>query len=268
MDDNFFDNSDLYHKKRTNIFAQQISGSGFIDVAKMERENTRPAFSGEMHPISIPSMARYNFLGPKTEVQKRLNRGDKPINDLDQVAMKHDVDYLEASNDLKHAVIDKKAFLDKIKFADKVFRQNALKTKDAPIMKHVAEKMILAKEIAEDIGLLSTKTFSGGKKKKGKAPLPADRLKMLVDQERKRSGKNTRLEIKTGGFIPIAVAGAAALTGALSALAGKAVDSLYDYFFKKGNGVGFVDDKDLTKEEKIKSIVKNVDPKEILKLIQ
>jgi len=247
-------------------------GSGFMDVVKMEKQNERPQFEGEMHAISVPfSNVSYNYMGPFTQVTKRLQRGDPPINDLDKVAMTHDIDYLKAGNDLKNGIIDKPTFIKKIKAADTLFRQDAKKTKDAPLLKHVAEKMILAKEIAEDSGLIPTSVFSGGKKKKKeKKAYPADRLRMLVEHEKNiNKGQNKRLEVKTGGFLfPLAAAGAALLSGALASLAGKAVDSLFDYFTgKKGSGTNESNDKQLSKDEKIKFLVENVKPEELLKLV-
>ena len=40
----------------------------------------------------------YNFAGPGTKLQKRLKRGDKPVNRLDGIAMIHDIDYSRAKN--------------------------------------------------------------------------------------------------------------------------------------------------------------------------
>lgn len=33
----------------------------------------------------------YNYAGPGTRLQKRLKRGDKPVNRLDAIAMHHDI---------------------------------------------------------------------------------------------------------------------------------------------------------------------------------
>ena len=43
----------------------------------------------------IPS---YRYAGPGTHLQKRLKRGDKGINRLDEIAKKHDIAYSKAKN--------------------------------------------------------------------------------------------------------------------------------------------------------------------------
>ena len=50
----------------------------------------------------------YSYCGPGTKLDKRLKRGDKPINWVDEVCMKHDIAYSNSSNqnDIKEA--DKK----------------------------------------------------------------------------------------------------------------------------------------------------------------
>lgn len=40
----------------------------------------------------------YNYAGPGTRLQKRLKRGDKPVNRLDAIAMHHDIAYSKAKN--------------------------------------------------------------------------------------------------------------------------------------------------------------------------
>ncbi|RWS19399.1 hypothetical protein B4U80_05937 [Leptotrombidium deliense] len=47
----------------------------------------------EMH---IPG---YNYCGPGTKLQKRLNRGDKGINRVDEICKTHDINYYNAKND-------------------------------------------------------------------------------------------------------------------------------------------------------------------------
>lgn len=40
----------------------------------------------------------YNFLGPGTKLAKRLGKGDKGINPLDEAAREHDISYASSSN--------------------------------------------------------------------------------------------------------------------------------------------------------------------------
>jgi hypothetical protein len=52
--------------------------------------------------LHIPS---YNYCGPGTKLKKRLERGDKGINRVDEVCKRHDIAYSEAQNqeDIKTA---------------------------------------------------------------------------------------------------------------------------------------------------------------------
>ena len=40
----------------------------------------------------------YQYMGPGTQLTKRLKRGDPGINRLDQIAKQHDIDYSRAKN--------------------------------------------------------------------------------------------------------------------------------------------------------------------------
>ena len=43
-------------------------------------------------------MSSMNFMGPGTAVERRIQRGDRPVNDVDKVAMRHDIAYVSARN--------------------------------------------------------------------------------------------------------------------------------------------------------------------------
>ena len=43
----------------------------------------------------------YNFAGPGTKLAKRMKRGDKGINRLDDIALNHDIAYSKAKNKWK-----------------------------------------------------------------------------------------------------------------------------------------------------------------------
>jgi len=40
----------------------------------------------------------YRYLGPGTKLQKRLKRGDQPVNGLDAAARQHDIAYAASNN--------------------------------------------------------------------------------------------------------------------------------------------------------------------------
>lgn len=54
--------------------------------------------------IHIPS---YNYCGPGTKLQKRLNLGDSGINYLDEACKQHDIEYSKTSDINKRNVTDK-----------------------------------------------------------------------------------------------------------------------------------------------------------------
>jgi hypothetical protein len=73
------------------------TGRGVIDSIKkaykklVEYPNTAPSFPGEIH---FPG---HNYTGPGTQIEARLERGDKPVDEVDAIAKEHDIDYLNAS---------------------------------------------------------------------------------------------------------------------------------------------------------------------------
>ncbi len=74
--------------------------------------NARPKFPGERH-IVLPTkhgLTMGNFIGPGTQLQKRLARGDKPVDPIfDRAAMIHDVAYSKARS-LKDVHVADQAF--------------------------------------------------------------------------------------------------------------------------------------------------------------
>lgn len=240
------------------------NGNGLLcddEVVKMERQNTREGYPGEKHGFSLCSRVRYNYLGPGTNIQARLERKDPPINDLDSFAKKHDTDYHNISREYKNNEITRPEFISKIKLADEKFKEKAIQSKDAPILGKIASKMILAKEIGEDIGLINRSKFSGGniQNKPDKVIKPADRLKKKVQKELKKNNKKNIIEIKpdkenqqnqqNGGVLPM-------LAGAiLSGLASTVLDKLINHFMenkKTGSGIP------KTKKDKIQFLLDNV----------
>lgn len=217
-----------------------------------ERQLTRPGFPGENHAFAIPSMARYNYLGPGTRVDLRNERNDPPINDLDKAAKKHDTLYFSNSKAYKSGQITKPDFLGNVKRADAIFKEEARNSKDAPILGKISANLIGTKEIAEDL-FLPTSIFSGAGLKKLNKPIttnPIENLQQLV-KNNKNINSNGQHEIRMvnevqdGGFLPV-LAGVA-LSSILSALTSTAVDKLVDYFsnkYQKGKGKEPINKKD------------------------
>ena len=54
--------------------------------------------------LNIPG---YNYCRPKKKLEKRLKRGDKGINRVDEVCKRHDINYYNAQNDKDIRTADK-----------------------------------------------------------------------------------------------------------------------------------------------------------------
>jgi len=99
---------------------KEVKGEGWITSALSK-------IPTELH---IPG---YNFCGPNTKLEQRLERGDKGINPLDEACKEHDISY--AASDDK----------EKIKEADKLLAEKAWKRfneKDTPVGEKVAAMLI------------------------------------------------------------------------------------------------------------------------------
>ena len=125
---------------------------------------SRPLYDGEQH------LPKYNYCGGRTQVNKRLARGDKPINAEDNACMGHDIDYLNIAKNRKN--IGKKELATLVREADKRLVDNldripGNKSLDSRIIK----ASMKGKAIAEDLGVLAPDMYvsgSGRKTRKGK----------------------------------------------------------------------------------------------------
>jgi hypothetical protein len=118
--------------------------------------NARDGFPGERHALlklSNGKMGVANYMGPGTEIVKRLRRGDPPRTLSDRVAMAHDIRYSLARNlgDIRHA---DQVMVRKLGEIDNQHADSRLNTT-------IGKKLIQAKMAAEDLGLLDKKRFVG-----------------------------------------------------------------------------------------------------------
>ena len=74
-------------KKRTKVRRKRRQRGGKFDFQKLIEKTGK-----EFH---WPGM---NFTGPGTHLDKRLKRGDRGVNRLDEIAKIHDIDYSKAKN--------------------------------------------------------------------------------------------------------------------------------------------------------------------------
>lgn len=111
----------------------------------------KPGFPGEQHLVlNTPhGLTRANFCGPKTQLLKRLNRGDVGVNQIDTACEKHDLLYHFAKTK------------EDIRRADEQMIRDVGKVTDAGVaQKAIISAGIRAKTIGEDIGVFGPETFT------------------------------------------------------------------------------------------------------------
>jgi hypothetical protein len=134
-----------------------MSGSGFLDRIKnlipSSDANARPSYPGEHHAILKLPNGRFgiaNYMGPGTNIVKRIKRGDPPRTASDRVAQMHDIEYSLHPQDSRGA--DTRM----------VERLNQVQSKglDSSFNVNLGKIPIKAKMKAEDKGLLNPRKFS------------------------------------------------------------------------------------------------------------
>ncbi len=222
-----------------------VCGGGMMD--NVARLFTQEQYKGERH---VPG---YAYLGPFTRTDIRLTEdykpkpNEQPINKLDEVAMRHDIDYAKAKKEYEQTG-NKQQALKKIHDSDKTFIRDASKE---GVLGKIASGVMYAKMKAEENNIIDSKTFSGmGKKniafktKDGREITftrrhdPTERLKKLVGAGIcKKNDKKI-----SGGLAPV-------LIPVLSAVAGSLAGKLFDIVKEKLSGKGVVVDSDLYKTD-------------------
>lgn len=186
-------------------------------------ETGRPAYSGERHAILELPNGKYgmaNYMGPGTQVIKRLKRGDPPRTLSDKTAMRHDIDYVLAAG-LKN----KEAQIKAIREADQrmVKNLNRIAKNKSDSAKNIFQgrRLIQGKMAAEDVGLMEKGSFGGDLKpisdedkiilmsnrarlgQEGYGNLPAQQLKLKLLKAHSRKGKKGKgLKVPGGGLHP------------------------------------------------------------------
>jgi len=147
--------------KAADFYSSEV-GKRVIDLLPDSDENARPGFKGEKHVIMELANGKAgvaNFMGPGTEVVKRVARGDKGRTPSDNVAMRHDIDYQIATG-MKTKAAQRKAGRD----ADNrmISSIKRLEATGGDARKNILMgKAIIAKTMAEDIGVMSKDKFLG-----------------------------------------------------------------------------------------------------------
>lgn len=250
-------------ERAVNIYGGPV-GTAVKNILPASDENARPQYVGERHAILKLPNGKYgvaNFMGPATQIVKRLKRGDPPRTEGDKVAQRHDIDYaLAAGLENKEAQAKAVRVADKnmVSSLDRIARRKG----DAPQNLMIARRLIQGKMAAEDVGLLKTDKFAGDLQKisrpdkillmakateleqagYGMLPGEALRMKLLKQELTATNPRKTDRKNQAGGFwflaplialaaeaisgITVASVGSAVATGAIGAAAGVATKKI------------------------------------------
>ena len=198
-------------QKMSDSYGSEL-GTQLRNMIPDSDENARPGFPGEQHAIlKLPNGKNgvANYMGPGTEVVKRVKRKDPGRTPADYIAKAHDLRYSLAKN------------TDDIRDADVKMVQALNRTKDAPRNIMLGKRLIQAKMAAEDAGLLSRDKFADGFKQ----PPPADAAvlkRALSGMEMEGYGGCKKKRKMCGGFLGISI-GIIALLSSLSSAASAAM---------------------------------------------
>jgi hypothetical protein len=214
----------LYNNKGAiaDAYSSEL-GNSIRNALPNSDETGRPGFAGEKHAILKLPNGKYgvgNYIGPGTQIVKRLERGDPPRTQIDRVAMGHDIRYQLAKNvkDIRRAdniMINKVFSIEKNK-GDSQFNINQ-------------GKLIQGKILAEDLGIIRKGSFSSADMATRKIPdkerlllmsklgglahegygmkvLPGDQLKMkLLKQIAREKTKGMKGKTGAGGILDFVV---------------------------------------------------------------
>ena len=211
-----YNNKDLIKKgaeMAADAYGSEL-GTTVKNLLPSSDENARPAFVGEKHAILQLPNGKYgmaNYMGPGTQVIKRLKRGDPARTQSDKVAMRHDIDYAMAAG-----MKSKEAQTKAVREADQrmVASLDRISKNKGDAQKNIFQgrRLIQGKMAAEDIGLLAKDKFAGdlkpisdqdkillmskraGLAQEGYGMLPGEALKMkLIRNMRRKKGKGVSL---------------------------------------------------------------------------
>lgn len=142
------------------------SGKALLDSHELYQD--RPGFQGEKHGVFIDKgpfeKSKALFLGPGTQYDKRISRGDDKVKiaKLDRSAMVHDKFYNDLGKQLKNKEIDKVEFISKIHEADDKFIKEASANTETPKTARISAEAMRLKKTLEKSGVLPSHIFSGG----------------------------------------------------------------------------------------------------------
>lgn len=180
----------------------------------------------------------YNYCGPGTKLQKRLNRGDIGINPLDEACKSHDIAYsqnpsLEARHraDLELASVAKKRWEESPNLSEKLFALGVNK-----IMKFKVKRgmgMPMSKVIAASRKAVKTLSKKKNINHDKLLSVAVKAAKKTMSKKRVKTPRVIRLP-KKGGFLPlIPILGALAAAGTLAGGVTTAAKNIYEMVQKR-----------------------------------
>lgn len=153
-----FDNKDKIEGALTGE-----TGTALRNLIPDSDDTARPGFPGEKHMILQLKNGKNgvaNFMGPGTQVEKRLRRNDPGRTPADTVAKRHDIDYALASG-----ARDTAGQFKQIRAADNRMINSLKKIQanksDAGRNIQAGMRLIQAKKLGEDVGILGKDKFAG-----------------------------------------------------------------------------------------------------------
>lgn len=124
-------------------------------------------FPGEQHAIGIDKGTfgtRYSFAGPRTQIKKRLARGDQGVrlsggefSKIDRAARVHDIEYQAIADKFKRTKGDFNPV--DVRKSDEKFVRAVREADQEPNLRRVVLALFSAKMKAEDLGILSPRKF-------------------------------------------------------------------------------------------------------------
>lgn len=150
----------LYNKGKSlaqnaSNFYKSETGTALRNMIPDSDNTARPGYPGEAHAILKLKNGKYgigNYIGPGTQIEKRILRNDPGRTPVDSLSKAHDIRYSLATE------------LQQIRDADNIYlkglKQIELNKSDSQHNINLA-KLIKLKVASEDLGLLKKNAFSG-----------------------------------------------------------------------------------------------------------
>ena len=175
------------------INKRRQNGCGVIDTVM--KTFTAERYPGERHAYSLASATfgkSMSFMGPGTRLDLRLNQNEtpkansQPLNSADFHSFQHDLAYKHAKDDYMRNPTpeNKRKQINKVWRADDKFINDMNHDYEEP-MAPIAGKLIKAKRLGEQVGILPTTTFSGFGTSEEEIIDPVAKLRELAKKEYK-----------------------------------------------------------------------------------